>query len=37
LTDAYYQRGLAKRDKGDTVGGAADIDTAKRIDPSVGK
>jgi tetratricopeptide (TPR) repeat protein len=34
--EAFYSRGLAKRAKGDSAGGDADIVKAKRLNPSVG-
>jgi hypothetical protein len=33
----YDRRGLAKRAKGDTAGGDADIAKAKQLDPRLGK
>jgi tetratricopeptide (TPR) repeat protein len=34
---AYFSRGQAKLNKGDRVGGNADIAKARSIDPNVGK
>jgi hypothetical protein len=36
LAEAFYNRGLAKRAKGDSAGGDADIAKAKQLNPSVG-
>jgi tetratricopeptide (TPR) repeat protein len=33
---AYYNRGLLRQDRGDSVGGRADIARAKQLDPKVG-
>jgi tetratricopeptide (TPR) repeat protein len=35
LALAYYQRGFAKRAKGDAAGGDADIATAKQLHPTL--
>jgi tetratricopeptide (TPR) repeat protein len=33
----YYVRGLARRARGDTAGGNADITKARQIDPNIGR
>jgi Flp pilus assembly protein TadD len=35
--DALYWRGMAKRQNGDKAGGAADIATARRMNPNAGR
>jgi hypothetical protein len=34
--NAYYNRGLAKRAKGDSTGGDADVAMAKQLNPGLG-